>query len=158
MKKHKKLIIWGAVVVIVLVAAAVLYFSWSGNASSADFKGSQFTAVYLSTGDIYFGKMSWFPTPRMTNVWFLQRGVDAKNQPQYGFAPFKGVFWTPIDEINFNPKDIIFWTKVKDGSQLAQALANPTTFQPQGGQQQPVVGTSTAPSGFNGPSGAPPQQ
>lgn len=150
MKKHKKLIIWGAVAVVVLVAASVLYFGWSQSAANKDdFKGSEFTAVYLSTGDIYFGKMSWFPSPRMTNVWFLQRGVNGQNQPQYGIAPFKGVFWTPVDEINLNSKDIVFWTKIKDGSDFAKALANPSILQQaQAGQpQQSPVDTSGAPSG-----------
>ncbi len=157
MKKHKKLIIWSAAVVVVLAAAAVLYFSWSGNSANADFKSSQFTAVYLTTGDIYFGKMDWFPWPRMKNVWFLQRGVDQKNQPQYGLAPFKGVFWTPIDEVYLNPKEIVFWTKIKDGSELAKALANPAALQ--SAAEQPPVGTGTStPAGFKGPSSAPPQQ
>lgn len=157
MKKYKKLLIWSAVVIVVLVAVAVLYFSWSGGAKSDDFKASQFTAVYLSTGDIYFGKMDWFPYPRMTNVWFIQRSVDQKNQPQFGLAPFKGIFWTPIDEISFNPKDIVFWTKIKDGSQLAQALANPSALQSAQSQAAPVD-TSIPPSGFKGPSGVPPKQ
>jgi len=154
MKKYKKLIIWGAAFVVVLAAATVLYISRPGSASNDDFKGSQFTAVYLSTGDIYFGKMDWFPWPRMKNVWFLQRGADQNNQPQYGLAPFKGVFWTPIDEINLNPKDIVFWTKIKDGSELAKALANPALLQ-QAAQAPQPEGTTTSP-GFKGPTGAPP--
>lgn len=149
MKKTKQSYWVGGIVaaVIILIAGAVLYFNWSGtDNSSADFKASEYTAVYLSTGDIYFGKMDWFPIPRMKNVWFIQRGTGQGNQPQYGLAPFKGVFWSPIDEINFNPKEIIFWTKIKDGSELAKALANPSALQAaqnQQNQEQPPTGTTT---------------
>jgi len=91
---------------------------------------SEFSAVYLTSGDIYFGKLSWFPRPTLTNVWYLQRGVSENNQPQLGVLPLKSVFWGPVDEITLNPKNILFWTNIRPDSEMAKALANPNSVPP----------------------------
>ncbi len=83
---------------------------------------SPYSAVYLSTGDIYFGKFSWFPRPHLKEAWFIQRGVDAENKAQLSVAPLNSVFWGPVGELNLNPNMIIFWTKLKNDSQLVQML------------------------------------
>ncbi|MBU6500209.1 MAG: hypothetical protein KGJ89_00010 [Patescibacteria group bacterium] len=130
---------------------------------------SEFSAVYLSTGDIYFGKLDWFPWPRMKNVWFLQRTVDQQNQAQLGVAPFASAFWGPVDEVYLNPKEIVLWTSLRNDSQLAQALANPSALK----QAQPVnqgiptntntntntktnTNTNTNTNAFQGPTTPPP--
>jgi hypothetical protein len=86
---------------------------------------SKYSAVYLQTGDIYFGELSWFPWLSLKNVWLLQRSVDEQNQVQLGVVPFKNSFWGPIDKIYLNPKQVVFWTNLKKDSQLAKALDNP---------------------------------
>ena len=125
--KNKKILIWVGIAVVVVIAAVLAIFSWTG-AEKAEMKSSGIAAVYMTNGDIYFGKMDWFPWPRLKNVWYIQRGVDQKQQPQVGLAPFKDLFWTPIDEVYLNPKEIIFWTMIKDGTQIAEALKNPEAF------------------------------
>lgn len=105
---------------------------------------SEYSAVYLATGDIYFGKLSWLPSPHLTNVWIMQRGVDEQNQPQFGIAPFKGAVWGPTDRINFNPKEMVFWTRLRSDSQIAQAIENPASLQAGG-----ALGTEGAPGGQN---------
>jgi hypothetical protein len=153
----KKLLIILIVIVIAILGVGIwLGVKFLGPKNPAG--PSEFSAVYLATGDIYFGKLDWFPWPRMTNVWFLQRSINQQNQPQLGVAPFSSAFWRPIDEIYLNPKQIIFWTNLRNDSQLAQALANPTALQslqsPAQPQPQPQPSAST--STFQGPSGPPP--
>jgi hypothetical protein len=147
----KKLIVIVIVIVIVLVAVGVgigLRLLAGQNPAGA----SEYSAVYLTTGDIYFGKLSWFPWPHMKNVWFLQRTVNQQNQTQLGVAPLSSAFWKPIDEIYLNPKEIILWTSLRNDSQLAQALANPAALQPASVPQETAPATST----FKGPTSPPP--
>lgn len=157
MKKKKLVWIVLGVIVLVGIGVGVAAILWRTNGRADDNKASDITAVYLSTGDIYFGKMDWLPWPRLKNVWFIQRGMDQKQQPQLGLAPLKGVFWTPIDEVYLNPKEIVFWTKVKDGSQLATALENPDAFRQSQEQLAQPTATSGA-NGFKGPANQPPVQ
>lgn len=154
--KNKKviyLIVAVGAVVVVGVLAVVL---WVGKEKTNP-AASEITAVYLTSGDIYFGKIDWFPWPRLKNVWYIQRGTDQKQQPQVGLAPFKGVFWTPIDEIYLNPKEIVFWTKIQAGTELAKALEDPEAFkQSQNNAQPPAQTTGTTSEGFKGPTSQPP--
>ena len=85
------------IIILVLVGVGV----WLGVSfgRSAGGGASPYSAVYLTTGDIYFGKLSWFPNPRLTNVWLPQRNVDSLNQPQLGLTPLTSAFCGPVDEI-----------------------------------------------------------
>ncbi|MGB9609098.1 MAG: hypothetical protein ACPL3E_01845, partial [Minisyncoccia bacterium] len=95
---------------------------------------SDYAAVYLQTGDIYFGKLDLFPWPRLKNVWYFQKTVDAQNQVQLGILQFKNLFWGPVDEIYLNPKQVVFWTYLKNSSQLVSAFNNPELLKQQPSQ------------------------
>lgn len=142
-----------AIVVVVLLAAlgvwaGIKFFSGLDPASP-----SPYSAVFLSTGDVYYGKLSWFPWPKLREVWFLQRGLDPKSQEvQFGIVPFRTAFWGPMDEIKLNPEQIVFVARLRNDSQVAKAFANPGAF------AQPVLpenGGSVS-GEFRGPSGPPP--
>ena len=150
----KKFIFIFVVVVIVLVAVGVWFGAQFFAGQNQNPEGaSGYSAVYLTTGDIYFGKLGWFPWPHMTEVWVLQRGANQ----QLGVAPLKSAFWGPVDEIYLNPKEIVLWTSLRNSSQLAQALANPSTVQQQQAQPPSVSPQlSTPTSTFRGPTGNPP--
>ena len=130
----KKFLIITALIVLVFIGLGI----WIGsnlrqqNPSGA----SEYSAVYLSTGDIYYGILFWFPQPRLKNVWFLQRGVDQNNQPQLSIGQLSRAFWGPVDEVYLNPKQIIFWTRLRNDSQVLQAIQNSGSLQP---QSQPQV-------------------
>lgn len=133
MKKTK--VIFLGMAIIIIIAAAV----WAGfviasmrSGGSNPTGASQYSAVYLVSGDVYFGKLSWFPSPHMTNVWFLERNQDQSGQTQLAIAPMKSVFWGPSDEVNFNPQEILFWTRLTNGSQVVQSIENPATAAPGG--------------------------
>ena len=128
------------ILVVVVVVVLVLAGVWVGSRIASAKGANGYTAVFLVSGDVYFGKLSWFPWPRLTNVWFLQRSVDKENQPQLGLAPFSSVFWGPAGDVYLNPKQILFWAPIKPDSKVAQAIENPASIQqqapPAGGQGQ----------------------
>jgi len=137
----KKLLIILILIVIVILAVGI----WFGSqflAKQNPAGPSEYVAVYMATGDIYYGKLSWFPKMKLRNVWFLQRTLDKNNQPQLGIAPLSTAFWGPVDEIYPNEKQVIFWTYLRRDSQVAKAFANPSLLQ----QLQPQ-----APAGVQGP-------
>lgn len=155
MASKKTIFVVLVVVVVLLVGLGV----WLGvsvfNAQASPSGPSPYSAVYLTTGEIYYGKLSWFPSPRLTDVWFLQAGAqNAQGKSQLAITPFKSAFWGPVDEIYLNAKQIIFWTNLRNDSQLAQALANPSSL-----QQQSAASSYPSPSStptFQGPASSPP--
>lgn len=133
MKTNRTIVVVGIVVIIVLIGLGiwigVSFISSSSNPSAA----SPYSAVFLTTGDIYYGKLSWFPNPHITDAWVLQQVKGANGQTQLGVVPFTSSFWGPVNEIDLNPNDIVFWTRLRNDSQLAQALANPSSVNKAGG-------------------------
>jgi flagellar basal body-associated protein FliL len=152
-----KKIIWSIIVLVVLVAIGVGI--WMAVSASKDPNGaSPYSAVYLTSGDIYFGKLSWFPQPHLTDVWYLQRSTDASGKTQVSVAPLKSVFWGPMDEVTLNASQILFTTHLSNSSQLVSGFENPQSL-----QQQAASSTAENPSGiasstsdFSGPSSTPP--
>lgn len=108
---------------------------------------SPYSAVYLSTGDVYFGVLDWSPSPHMEDAWFLQRGTDAKGNPTVGVYPFSQVAWGPSNEVYFNSQQIVFWTRLAATSSIAQLIANPSAA------AQAAAGTSQG-SGLSAPTGS----
>ena len=120
---NTRLLIPSVLFVVILIGVGV----WVGSKlGEQDPSGpSPYSAVYLATGDIYFGKLDWFPWPHLKGVLLLQRGVDGQNQQvQFGVVPLTSAFWGPVSELYLNPKQVIFWTRLRNDSQLICALAN----------------------------------
>jgi hypothetical protein len=147
----KKLVAVFIVVALVIIALGIWLGLWisglMGGGSANPNAASPYSAVYLTTGDVYFGKLGWFPSPHMTDVWFVQRNQAANGQTQLGVAPFTSLFWMPVDEINFDEKQIVFTARLKNSSQLVQAIENPQSAVPQaaaGGQQGMSIPSGTA--------------
>lgn len=152
-KMTKKFIIIGIVLVVVAIAVLVALGVWVGSVLTGGASGagpSPYSVVSLASGEIYFGKLSWFPTPRLKNVWMVQVSVDKDNQRQVNIAQFDKSFWSPVDEINFNPKEILWWSRLRSDSQVVKVLENPQSVQQQGAQGQPSG------DDFKGPSAPPP--
>lgn len=136
-KLHIKTIVLGLIAILLLAGA------WAFKEATDN---SGYSAVYLRSGDIYFGQLSWFPKPHITNAWYLERTAGKDSQPQIGIMPMKNVFWSPSPTLYLNPAEIVWWTKIQSGSQMAKALAN-------GGAPQ---GNSANQTGFQGPTTPPP--
>ncbi|OGZ52512.1 MAG: hypothetical protein A3B25_02380 [Candidatus Ryanbacteria bacterium RIFCSPLOWO2_01_FULL_48_26] len=154
----KKIIFSVSVFFIILIALGIWVGSWlvsrwqPVNPSGP----SPYTAVYMITGDIYFGKFSRFPKPHMTDVWFLQRGTTQNNQQQFGVLPFASAFWGPVSTVYFNENQILFWASLRNDSQVVKALQNPTSI-PQGAEvAPPAAGLAPQENSFHGPSSPPP--
>jgi hypothetical protein len=132
------------VLVIVLIAVGVwIGLSLVGSRGNNANTPSPYTAVYMVSGDIYFGKLSWFPRLHLADAWYLERTTDASGKTQVGVAPLTSAFWGPVGDIYINSQSVLFYAPVKNGSQLVQAIENPSTVQQQTGQQQVPIASST---------------
>ena len=119
-----------AIVIILLIAlGVVIYWQRSGFEKS-------YWAVYLNTGDLYFGKLDRFPKLSLSGIWLLQRNSQDTKNP-LSLAKFKEVFWGPEDKIYLSDENIVWKTKLREDSQVVKFIKNPQT------QTQPLIQEST---------------
>ncbi len=139
----------GALLLVLLAAATII-----AGAITNTFSGtSGYSAVYLTSGDIYFGKLHASASgPYLTNVLYLEHGTDAQGQTHLAVAAFGAAFWNPADTIHLTPSNIAFWAPLQSNSQLIPYLENPALLNQQqtaqqGANQNPAPAQpSTAPS------------
>lgn len=125
------------VIILFLILAGLLYWQKFG-------LEKPYWAVYLDTGDMYFGKLSYFPRLSLSDVWYIQRNPQDSQNP-LSISKFERVFWGPEDKLYLNEKNIIWKTKLKSDSPVLNFIKNPQMIsQPQPRQEsQSPQSTST---------------
>jgi len=122
MKKSKIiLIVIGALIVLGSISVAVLAVYKPDYIKSLFNK--PYTAVYLSSGEMYIGKLSTFPDMTLTDAYLLQVVADTSNPSgkSLQLAPLKDAIWSPT-ELHFNRDQVIFTAPVRDDSQVVQKI------------------------------------
>lgn len=153
-------IILGAVVVVIVILGVLfrdrLFGSWGSKplrGQQASSQPSGYQAVFLTNGQVYFGKIanaeSTYVT--LTDIYYLQviqpplqgqqeAGQQApaqQPQPQISLVKLGNELHGPVDEMKINRDHIMFYENLKENGQVVQAIrqfqANPPAQQ----QQQP---------------------
>jgi hypothetical protein len=101
-------------------------------------KKSNYNAVFLNNGAIYFGKLSTFPKLKLSDAVFIQ--VD--QQGQASLQRFKDAFWGPKGTIYLNRNSILFIAPLDKNSPLVNLIE----------QRQAPVQVSQQPQSPTGPS------
>ena len=85
--------------------------------------GLSYYAVYLTNGDLYFGKKAWYSPRILTDVRVIQQQKDAKDQPVLSLVDFsKSVVWGPAGDLRLNEKSILWTSKLTDESQVVKLI------------------------------------
>lgn len=146
MKNVNKALIGVIIVLVVVLIALVGWREWSGS--------STFTAMYMRTGDLYFGRLVHFPHYGLKQVYLLQVNNSNTENP-LSVQRFANVFWGPEDFLSINRDEVVWTTTLSDSSQLLKLIReNPmltsqtpqqnAAVQPQGNE---LPSTSTVPNG-----------
>lgn len=112
-----------AVIILFIALGIVLYWQLDG------FKQS-YWAVYLNTGDLYFGQLNRFPTLSLSDVWFIQRNAQDTANP-FTLVKFEQAFWKPENKIYLSEKDIVWKAKLQDDSPILDTIKNSAAAQNQ---------------------------
>ncbi len=153
----KRVLVIGGLLVVVAVIILVVVGVWLGSALMGKGSGenvSPYSVVYLADGEIYFGKLSWFPKPHISDPWTIQRGVDKDNKPQISVVEVSKSIWSPVNEIYLNEKQIMAWSRLSADGDMAKLLTNPQAMQQQ--QQAAQASQPGAAGSFKGPAAQPP--
>jgi hypothetical protein len=108
--KLKNLLVFlGAILIGILLGVSLIYLTK---------KKSNYYAVFLNNGAIYFGKLSTFPKLKLSDAIFIQ--VD--QQGQASVQRFKDAFWGPKGTIYLNQNSILFIAPLDENSPLVNLI------------------------------------
>ncbi len=116
----KTKILTGLVVVLALGLAFVLF----GNKIHLNQDNNGYSVVYLSTGEIYVGKLKTFPDLELTNSYVLQVTKDATDPTKNSFQlqPISEALWAP-KVLHLTQKNVVFYGPLLSTSKIAQTIA-----------------------------------
>lgn len=146
---------WVVLVIVVIIVLGVLAFLFRGkfsqNANAPKLSGYQ--AVFLTNGQVYFGKIADVRDTyvKLSDIYYLQvnqnlqsgqtgqSATQAQNaansssnqQPQLSLVKLGQELHGPADEMYINRSQILFYEDMKADGQVAQAIAQ---YQKNGGQ------------------------
>lgn len=106
------------VLVVVLVLLAVGLFVYKTKL------GNEYSIVYLSTGEVYIGKLTTFPDLQLKDTYILQITKDTTDPTKSNFQlnPISEALWAP-KELHLTEKNVIFYGPLLSTSKIAQTLA-----------------------------------
>lgn len=143
-----------AVVVAILVVLGVLFrenlFGSGKSVVGVDrSKASGYQAVFLTNGQVYFGKMSNLKSSyvTLTDIYYLQviqqqplQGTPQEQQQQQqaqqqiSLVKLGNELHGPVDEMHISQSQILFYEDLKEDGNVVQAIQQ-YKANPQGGQQ-----------------------
>lgn len=96
-------------------------------------KGKQYQAVFLTNGQVYFGKLKNPDSAyvKLTDIYYLQvqqtvqpdqQKEDANKQPNVSLAKLGSELHGPEDTMYISRDQILFWENLKDDGKVAQAI------------------------------------
>lgn len=162
-----------AIVVIVIVVVAILFRDKWGGSKAA--KASDYQAVFLTNGQVYFGKLSDSDKYlKLSDIFYLQVNQpqiqgsqqteqQAQAQPQLQLVKLGSELHGPKDEMSINRDQVLFFEDMKEEGKVMQAIkeykANPNAGKT-GSQTPPPAGgtppaTQTPPAAQPAPAVAP---
>jgi hypothetical protein len=132
MKNMNRALIGIIIVLVVVLVALVGWREWAGPTT--------FTAMYLRTGDLYFGRLVHFPHYGLKQVYLLQVNNENTENP-LSVQRFANVFWGPDDFLSINRDEVVWTTTLTSESQLLKLIRENPSLTSQAPQQNPAVQT-----------------
>lgn len=142
---------------VVLVAlVALLYMGGPKESSQIDTKKQQ--AVFLTNGQVYFGKIKGINSKfvDLRGIYYLnvnqqvqpnQQGSNQQQQSSISLVKLGCELHGPLDQMVINRDQVTFWENLKDDGQVAQAIQKWTADNPNGQKCQTAASnTNTTPA------------
>lgn len=148
-------VVAAALVALLLIALAVVSFGSTTNSESKFVNSDKLQAVFLNTGQVYFGKISELNSKYfvVTDIYYLQTSSTgtsgtANASTSVSLVKLGCELHEPYDKMVINRDQVTFWENLQDDGQVAKAVS---TFQKQNpnGQKCSDQGSSASGSTSN---------
>lgn len=122
-------------VALVAVAALGWFVTKALGAATADtaIKSKQYQALFLTNGQVYFGKVSKVDSSyvKLTDIYYLQvqqqvqpKDQNTTQQPQVSLAKLGGELHGPEDVMYVSRQQVLFWENLKGDGKVAKAISD----------------------------------
>lgn len=134
----KKISLLQIIIALIIIVVAVLgYWSMKSGRLNIPFSIKQskgYQAVFLTNGQVYFGKVSNLNSRyiKLEDIYYLQvQQIQPKpeetptkegEQPKLSLIKLGNEIHAPEDAMNINSDQILFWEDLKDSGQVVQAI------------------------------------
>lgn len=126
----------GLIVAIILLCVLV-YISFVNKVE----KQPTYHAVFLRTGDMYFGKLSRFPKLTLSDVWYLQMNTQDE-QGGFNLMKYSNAMFGPEDKVEINKENVVWISKLRDDSQVVNYIIQSQNAALQNSQPQSALQTT----------------
>jgi hypothetical protein len=131
---NKKIVLAAIVAVAIIVIGGLAWWGWKQMGGTAGaVKGNQYQALFLTNGQVYFGKLGSVDDKyvKLNDIYYLQvqqtvqpdekKATDSSN-PQVSLAKLGSELHGPEDVMYVNREQVLFWENIKDDSKVVQAI------------------------------------
>lgn len=90
-------------------------------------ENNAYSVVYLTTGEVYVGKLTVFPEMKLTDAYILQVTKDATDATKTNFQlnPINQALWAP-QSIHLIKDNVVFYGLLLPTSKIAETIAAQT--------------------------------
>lgn len=108
---------------IVIVALVILVVMGVGFWVNKANKNNVYSVVYMTTGEVYVGKLTTFPDMRLSNGYILQVVKDETDETKSNFTlnPIKDALWAP-ETMHLIKDNVVFYGPLLATSKIAETL------------------------------------
>ncbi|OGI82844.1 hypothetical protein A3I95_00025 [Candidatus Nomurabacteria bacterium RIFCSPLOWO2_02_FULL_44_12] len=108
------------IVIVLVILAAVIFGIFSKKLGIVK---DDYSIVYLSTGEVYIGKLTTFPDLQIKDIYILQITKDEKDPTKNNFQlnPIKDALWAP-KSLHLVKDNLIFYGPLMSDSVIAKKL------------------------------------
>jgi len=114
---------------ILLATVIVLLLVLIGLVIRQQFSEPTYSAVYLRTGDLYFGELTHFPYFGLKRVYTLQVNPQGSATP-FSIQKFSNVVWGPEDFLKINREQVVWTTRLRSDSELVKIIQTNPNLEP----------------------------
>jgi len=106
-----------ALILAIMLLMILVYLSFIDKTKAIK---NPYYAVYLQTGDMYFGKLSRFPKFTLSDIWFLQ--TNTGEQGGFDLIKFSNAVFGPEDKMEINKENVVWISKLRDESDVVKFI------------------------------------
>ncbi len=130
----KKVLMGLAALVAVVILGWFANKAYAAMADSGAVKSKQYQALFLTNGQVYFGKLTKVDSSyvKLTDIFYLQvqqtvqpkdSSASSANNQQVSLAKLGGELHGPEDVMYVSRQQVLFWENLKDDGKVVKAIS-----------------------------------
>ena len=120
------------IILLIVIGVIVFALTYKNNDSLTGVKDSKYQALFLTNGQVYFGKLrrADHKTIKINNIFYLQVQQEVQPKPKESkeagnetqLIKLGGELHGPEDEMFIDRNQVLFWESLQDDSKVMQAI------------------------------------